>query len=79
MDTDHSTQPDSLLSADELLPAVFGKKDTPSLRWLRTMTKRRTIPHYKLGRLVRYDPAMVRAALAQNCLVTAKTGKEVRT
>jgi len=67
-----NTQSSSLVSAQELLPAIFGDKDKPSLRWLRGITKQRLIPHLKVGRLVRYDPVQVRVALDRNCLVTAR-------
>ena len=67
-----NTQIDPLLSAEELLPAIFGEKDKPSLRWLRSLTKCRTVPHLKIGRLVRYDPTAVREALKKNCEVKAK-------
>ncbi len=37
--------------------------------------KRGTIPHLKIGRLVRFDIDAVRRALAENCTVQAKTAK----
>jgi hypothetical protein len=67
-----NTQTDPLLSAEELLPIIFGEKNKPSLRWLRSLTKRRTVPHLKIGHLVRYDPTAVREALKKNCEVKAK-------
>jgi hypothetical protein len=35
------------------------------LRWLRTQTKARTIPHVRIGHLVFFDLEMVRAYLAE--------------
>jgi hypothetical protein len=61
-----------LLSAEELLEALFPETSRPSLRWLRTQQKRRSIPFIKIGHLVRFDPALVRAALNDRHTVNAK-------
>lgn len=60
--------------------AVFGET-SPSERTLRSLTKRGVLPHFRIGKLVRYDPRLVRAALDLHCLVHAKTSsaKAVRT
>lgn len=59
MDQEHSTK--TLVDAEGLRKILF---DPPtSLRWIRDQQKRRTIPFIKLGRVVRFDPAAVRAAL----------------
>lgn len=53
-----------LVDAKALLITLFAESCRPSLRWLRTQQKRKTIPSIKIGRLVFYDPDAVRAALA---------------
>lgn len=58
-----------LVSAEQVLTALFTKETRPSLRWFRSITKQRLIPHFKIGRFVRFDIAQVRAALDRNCLV----------
>src|SRR5882724_10016325 len=52
--------------------AVFEGEDAPSERTLRSLTKRGILPHYKIARLVRYDPTAVRVALEMHCLVQKK-------
>jgi len=52
-----------LVSAQQLLEQVFAPECKPSLRWLRTQTKARAIPHIRIGHLVFFDVQMVRAAL----------------
>jgi hypothetical protein len=61
-----------LLDAGSLLAALFGEEKKPSVRWLRYQMKRRTIPYMKIGRLVRFDLAQVRQAIARRCAVNAK-------
>lgn len=53
-----------LVGANQLLDELFTPECKPSLRWLRTQTKARSIPHIRIGHLVFFDVAMVRAALA---------------
>lgn len=69
------TQPESnkLLSAKELLVALFSKGSRPSERWLREMQVQRKIPYIKIGHLVRFDPAEVRAALVANWTVEPRS------
>ena len=64
--------PHILLDGDGLLSALFGPLNKPSIRWLRYQTKRRTIPHLRIGHFVRYDLAKVREALTQHCTVNAR-------
>ena len=64
-----------IVDSDGLLQAVFDEASRPSPRWLRSQIKRGTIPHLKIGRLVRFDIDAVRRALAENCTVQAKTVK----
>src|SRR5438093_6846364 len=50
-----------LVDARELLNELFSDECRPSLRWLRTQTKARAIPHVRIGHLVFFDVEMVRA------------------
>ena len=52
-----------LVSAERLLEILFEDESRPSMRWIRGQTKARTIPFYKIGHLVRFDPSEVRQAL----------------
>jgi hypothetical protein len=64
-----STNRSRLVDGPGLLEAIFEERSRPSLRWLRSMTKARVIPHIKIGRLVRYDVESVRGALEKrNCI-----------
>ena len=58
-----------LVSAGQLLDALFDPDCKPSLRWLRTQTKSKAIPHIRIGHLVFFDVDMVRTALAAKNLV----------
>lgn len=62
-----------LVSAEQLLDQVFAPECRPSLRWLRTQTKAKSIPHIRIGHLVFFDVEMVRAALAGKRLVQGRT------
>jgi len=62
-----------LVSAEQLLDQVFAPECRPSLRWLRTQTKSKSIPHIRIGHLVFFDVEMVRAALAGKRLVRGRT------
>ncbi len=52
-----------LVDAEGLLEILFEEKSRPSLRWLREQQLRRAIPFVRLGRLIFFDPTLVRAAL----------------
>ena len=52
-----------LVSAEQLLEQLFAPECKPSLRWLRTQTKARSIPHVRIGHLVFFDLEVVRTAL----------------
>ena len=56
-------EPAKLVDAQGLLTAIFDEASRPSLRWVRTMQKRRVIPYIKVGHLVRFDVEKVRTAL----------------
>jgi hypothetical protein len=61
-----------LVNAEELLDEIFAPDCRPSLRWLRSQTKAKSIPHVRIGRLVFFDVEMVRAALAAKNLVRGR-------
>jgi len=52
-----------LVSAEQLLEQLFAPECKPSLRWLRTQTKAKSIPHVRIGHLVFFDMEQVRTAL----------------
>ncbi len=58
-----------LVNAGQLLEQLFTPESRPSLRWLRTQTKCRSIPHVRIGHLVFFDVEMVRSALSRRNLV----------
>jgi hypothetical protein len=62
-----------LVSAQQLLDQLFEPQCKPSLRWLRTQTKAKAIPHVRIGHLVFFDVEMVRAALAGKNLVRGRS------
>ena len=47
----------------KLLEILFPDECRPTTRWLRDQQKARRIPYVKIGRLVFFCPAQVRAAL----------------
>ena len=53
-----------LVGAEQLLNELFSDGCQPSLRWLRTQTKAKTVPHVRIGHLVFFDVEMVRTHLA---------------
>jgi hypothetical protein len=63
-----------LVNGPKLLEEVFDPDARPSLRWLRTQTKLKTIPYVRLGHLIFFDVEMVRAALAAKNLVCRRSG-----
>lgn len=68
-----------LVNAQQLLTQLFEADCKPSLRWLRSQTRAKSIPHIRLGHFVFFDVEMVRAALASKNLVrhrlTASSGR----
>ena len=62
-----------LVSAEQLLEQLFAPECKPSLRWLRTQTKAKAIPHIRIGHLVFFDLDMVRTSLAGKRLVRGRT------
>jgi len=62
-----------LVRAEDMLEQVFADNCRPSLRWLRTQTKAKAIPHIRIGHLVFFDVEMVRAALAGKRLIRGRT------
>jgi hypothetical protein len=61
-----------LLDAEALLKEVFPESCRPTVRWLRTQQKNRTLPFVKLGRLIFFSPAQVREAIQNRHTVTAR-------
>jgi len=68
----HTQDKNSLVDAQECLRAIFSEGSRPSIRWFREQQRRRVIPHYKIGRLCRFDVAEVRQALAKNLRVEVR-------
>ena len=58
-----------LVTAQQLLDDLFDPGARPSIRWLRSQTKAKSIPHIRIGHLVFFDVEMVRTALAKKNLV----------
>jgi hypothetical protein len=61
-----------LVGAEQLLEQLFAPECKPSLRWLRSQTKAKAIPHVKIGHLVFFDLEMVRTALASKHLIRGR-------
>ena len=68
---DSSKTQSKLVDARGLLAALFSKKSRPSIRWVRDAQKRKTIPYYAVGRLIRFSVEEVRLALRANNKVEA--------
>jgi hypothetical protein len=64
--------PQPLVDRKRLLEILFDESSRPSPRWLASMLSRRLIPYKKIGRLVRFDVAQVRAALEKRCTVQVR-------
>lgn len=62
-----------LVSAEQLLDQLFAPECKPSLRWLRTQTKQKAIPYFRVGHLIFFDVEMVRTALVGKRLVRGRT------
>ena len=60
-----------LLTAQQLVKRIFAPECRPTLRTIRTWTKQRRIPCYRIGRLVFYDEEQVRAALQKKNIIRA--------
>lgn len=67
--------PPQYVNAQQVLDLLFAEGARPSLRWLRDQQKRRSIPFVKIGHLVRFDPAAVRAALDGSRTVRSKAAR----
>lgn len=68
----NTNSPEGLLNAEGILNAVWPDPSSrPSLRWMREQQAKRTLPYVKCGRLVFFDPAKVRQALAKRFTVEA--------
>jgi hypothetical protein len=58
-----------LVQGPRLLDELFDPECKPSLRWLRSQTKSKAIPHIRIGHLVFFDVDMVRTSLVGKNLV----------
>jgi hypothetical protein len=58
-----------LVNAEGLLQELFKDDCRPSLAWLRRQTRARTIPYFKIGRLIFFDVNMVSTYLAEKRMV----------
>lgn len=65
-------RPERLVDGNRLLEVLFESGNRPCLRWLGYQRSRRMIPYFKIGRLVRYDPMLVRDALERKCLIALR-------
>ena len=61
-----------LVNAEQLLEIIFAPECKPSVRWLRSQTRAKAIPHIRIGHLVFFDVEMVRSALAERNAVRRK-------
>jgi len=68
-----ATSNKTLVSAETLLKQLWpDEADRPSIRWLRSRTKDRTLPHIKLGHLVWFDMDEVREVITATRTVRSK-------
>jgi len=63
---------DRLVDGPRLLELLFDSDNRPCLRWLSYQRTRRAIPYFKIGKLVRYDPSLVRRALDERFQVCSR-------
>lgn len=61
-----------LVDAQGLLIALWAEESRPSLRWLRGQVAERKIPFVRMGRLVFFDPPMVREYMAAKVILPRK-------
>jgi hypothetical protein len=61
-----------LVDATGLLEALFPETSRPSVRWVRSLQRKRLIPFIRLGRLVRFDVAEVRRVIAEQHTIKRK-------
>jgi hypothetical protein len=65
-------RPGRLVDAQGLLNELFEAESRPSLEWLRRRTRAKAIPSIRVGRLIFYDPPIVREKLARKNTVNAR-------
>jgi hypothetical protein len=61
------------VDAPKLLEILFDEASRPSLRWVREQQRNRTLPFCQIGRLVFFDPQLVKARWDANA--TGRKGK----
>lgn len=62
-----------LVDAKQLLVVLWEPDSRPCLRWLRTQTKNRALPHIKMGGRVFFEVDAVREAIKKKKTIHAKT------
>lgn len=62
------------VDAPSLLLLIFDEKCRPTVRWLRDQVSKRSIPFTRVGRLVFFDPALVRQHLSDRAKKTVRGG-----
>lgn len=65
-----------LLNSVQLLEALWDAESRPSIRWLRSQTRAKAIPHIRIGRLIFFDVEMVKASLARRNIVQLRRSSE---
>ena len=68
--TENSNLNSQYVDAEKLLEILFHSECRPTVRWLRIRQERRDIPFVKIGRLVFFNPAQVKEALAKQPTMT---------
>jgi hypothetical protein len=63
---------DQLVDAPGLLNALWHCEARPSLRWLRSQQRRRTVPYIKISGRVFFSPAAVRTALEERYTIKGR-------
>lgn len=59
MENPISQNNNKLVDLNRLVEIIFDKQSAPSKRFLMTQKATGNLPHYKLGRIVFYDPSAV--------------------
>lgn len=65
-----------LVKAEQLLELLWEPDSRPSLRWLRSQTKAKSIPYIRIGHLIFFDVEMVKASLARRNVIQLRRSSE---
>lgn len=68
-----------LVNAQQLLDELFAPECRPSMRWLRSQTRAKSLPHVKMGHLVFFDVELVRTALGNRNLFRGRVCRATAT